>query len=130
MSFLNHMSRELGIPIQKDASRYPDHKAILRADGTASGVDAWNGVLLRYVGFPAVLAEGPHMDERDETPRLDAAMRAPLHQPGTRTERYAQGLALGILEWASRWLAQERNDFGTDLPLPGLQPHLARPATH
>jgi hypothetical protein len=42
-------------------------------------------------------------------------MEAPLHQPGTRTERYAEGLAQGILEWAARWLAQERNDFGSDL---------------
>jgi len=59
-----------------------------------------------------VLIEGSHMDERDEIPRLDAAMRAPLHQEGTRTERYAEGLARGILEWAGQWLAQERNDFG------------------
>ncbi|HEY3448772.1 MAG TPA: N-acetylmuramoyl-L-alanine amidase [Myxococcales bacterium] len=121
---LNHMSRELQLPIQRDSHRYPDHKAIFRADGSASGVDAWNGVLFRYVDFPAVLAEGPHMDERDEMPRLSAAMLAPLHQRGTRTERYAEGLAKGILEWAGQWLAQERNDFGSDLPLPSQGQHL------
>jgi hypothetical protein len=42
-------------------------------------------------------------------------MRAPLYQKGTRTERYAEGVAQGILEWASQWLAQEKNDFGSDL---------------
>ncbi len=121
---LNHVTRELAIPIQRDSLRYPDHTGVLRADGSASGVDAWNGVLFRYVDFPAVLCEGPHMDERDELPRLDAALRAPLHQPGTRTERYAEGLAQGILAWARRWLAQERNDFGTALPLPAQGQHL------
>lgn len=121
---LQGMSRELGLPIQADARRYPDHRAIVDAAGAATGVDAWNGVVMRYVDFPAVLAEGPHMDERDEMPRLRDAMHAPLHQPGTRTERYAQGLADGVLEWATRWLAQKKNDFGPELPLPADGQHL------
>ncbi|MGC4117418.1 MAG: N-acetylmuramoyl-L-alanine amidase [Myxococcales bacterium] len=123
---LNRVSAELKLPIQKDSHRYPDHKGILRADGSASGVDAWNGVLFRYVDFPAVLCEGPHMDERDEMGRLDAAMRAPLHQKGTRTERYAEGLAQGILDWARDWLAQEKNGFGPDLPPQGQHLPLAQ----
>lgn len=111
---VRRMSLALQLPIV-EVNPYPDHLPLLRADGSPSGVDAWNGVLFRYAEVPAVLTEGPHMDERDEMPRLDAALRAPLHQPGTRTERYAEGLAEGISDWAARWLSQERNDFGSDL---------------
>ncbi len=108
---LRHMSQALGLPVVQ-TNPYPDHRPVLRADGTPSGVDAWNGVLLRYADWPSVLTEGPMMDELDEMPRLDTALRAPLHTPGTRTEQYAEGLARGVEEWARQWLAQERDDFG------------------
>ncbi len=112
---LRAMSASLGIPVARK-NRYPDHVPILAADGQPSGVDAWNGALLRYASGPAVLLEGPFMNELSEIPRLLEAMRAPVGCPGTRTEQYARGAAQGIEDWARRWLAQEQNDFG-----PGLE---------
>lgn len=111
---LRAMSRALGIPVARK-NRYPDHVPILDTGGEPSGVAAWNGALLRYASGPAVLLEGPYMNERSEIPRLVEALRAPLGRPGTRTEQYAQGAAQGIEQWARRWIAQERNDFGPEL---------------
>jgi N-acetylmuramoyl-L-alanine amidase len=113
-SCLRAMSRALGIPIARE-NRYRDHAPIRTAAGELSGVAAWNGALLRYATAPAVLLEGPFMNERDEIPRLREALDAPLGAAGTRTDQYAEGVAQGIEAWARRWLAQTRNDFGPEL---------------
>ena len=113
-SCLRQVSGALGLP-RATANHYPDHQPILGADGAPTGVDAWNGVIFRYADWPTVLVEGPYVDERDEAARLHAGLAEPPHAPGTRTERFAEGLARGIVEWATRWLDQERNDFGPDL---------------
>jgi len=105
------MSARLGLPVAGEP-RYPDHLAIRDRAGRPMGVDAWDGALLRYLGGPAALVEGPYMNEREELPRLAAAMEHPLGTPGTRTERYAEGLAGCVEEWAGRWLSSERNPFG------------------
>lgn len=105
------MSESLGLPVIAH-NHYGDHTPIVRADGSPLGVDAWNGLVLRAATWPAVLLEGPYMNEGDEAPRLAAALEAPLHTPGTRTERYAEGVARGVRAWASRWLDSERNAFG------------------
>ncbi len=113
-SCLRAMSSALGIPIAA-TNRYRDHAPIRTAAGELSGVAAWNGALLRYATAPAVLLEGPFMNERDEIPRLGKALDAPLGAEGTRTFQYAQGAAAGIEAWVRHWLAQARNDFGPDL---------------
>ena len=113
-SCLRAMSRTLGIPVARE-NRYADHAPIRTATGALSGVAAWNGALLRYATAPAVLLEGPLMNERSEIPRLRQALEAPVGTRGTRTEQYAEGVAQGIETWSLRWLAQARNDFGPDL---------------
>ena len=131
---LRAMSRTLGLPVSRKR-RYADHVPIHAADGEPSGVAAWNGAVLRYATGPAVLLEGPYMNEVSELPRLLDALRSPIGQPGTRTEQYASGVAQGLEDWARRWMAQERNDFGPEglgLPAPvssgdRLEPRPARP---
>jgi N-acetylmuramoyl-L-alanine amidase len=105
------MSETLELPVA-DVNRYADHQPVGRSDGSMLGVDAWNGLVFRVAEWPAVLLEGPFMNERDETPRLARALEAPLHAGGTRTERYAEGVARGLRAWASRWLEREDNAFG------------------
>ena len=114
---LRRMSDLLQIPIVRE-NPYPDHRPIPSADGSPTGVDAWNGAIFRYLDVPAVLTEGPTMDDPAELLRLEGMLQQPLHAPGTPSERYAEALAQGIAAYASRWLAQERNDFGADLGSP------------
>jgi hypothetical protein len=71
---------------------------------------------------PAVVTEGAITSDRDETLRQDEGRRRPLHERGTRSGRYAEALALGIDEYASRGPAQERDDFG-----PGFRERRACP---
>jgi hypothetical protein len=111
---LRRMSDLLQIPIVRD-NPYPDHQPIPSASGAPTGVDAWNGAIFRYLDVPAVLTEGPTMDDPAEMLRLEAMLRQPLHAPGTTSERYAEAVAQGIAAYAVRWLAQERNDFGPPL---------------
>jgi len=105
------LSGRLGIPLAGEP-RYPDHLAVRDRAGRPVGVDAWDGVLLRYLGGPAALVEGPYMNERDELPRLAAALASPAGTPGTRTDEYAEALARCVQAFASRWLSSERNPFG------------------
>lgn len=110
---LRAMSRTLGLPVSRKR-RYADHVPIHAADGEPSGVAAWNGAVLRYATGPAMLLEGPYMNEVGELHRLLDALRSPTGHPGTRTEQYASGVAQGIEDWARRWMAQARNDFGPE----------------
>lgn len=108
------MSDRLGIPVAGE-TRYPDHLSIRDAGGRPIGVDAWDGAFLRYLDVPAVLVEGPYLNERGEMERLEAALAAAPGSPGTRTERYADALASCVEAFTARWLQSERNPFG---PLP------------
>ncbi len=105
------MSERLGIPATGE-TLYPDHLPIRDARGRRLGVDAWDGALLRYLDGPAVLTEGPYVDERGERERLAAALAAAPGTPGTRTERYADALASCVEAFTARWLGSERNPFG------------------
>ena len=111
---VREVSARLGIPAAGEP-RYADHLPIRDAAGRPIGVDAWDGALLRYLDVPAVLVEGPYLNERDEMPRLEAALAAAPGTPGTRTERYADALASCVEVFTQRWLASPRNPFG---PLP------------
>lgn len=118
---LRAMSRTLDLPVSRKR-HYADHVPIYAADGEPSGVAAWNGAVLRYATGPAVLLEGPYMNEVSELPKLLDALRSPIGHRGTRTEQYASGVAQGLEDWARRWMAQERNDFGPEglgMPAPG-----------
>ncbi len=108
------MSARLRIPVAREPS-YPDHLAVRDGEGRPVGVDAWDGALLRYLDLPGVLTEGPCSNERGELERLDAALRAPLGTPGTRTDEYAEALATCVEEWTRRWLGSARNPFGPEL---------------
>jgi N-acetylmuramoyl-L-alanine amidase len=105
------MSERLGLPVAAEP-RYDDHLPIRDARGRPVGVDAWDGALLRYLDGPAVLTEGPALDDPDELPRLQAALAAPPGTPGTRTDRYADALASCVQSFTARWLGAERNPFG------------------
>jgi N-acetylmuramoyl-L-alanine amidase len=105
------MSERLAVPAAGE-TRYPDHLPIRDAAGRPLGVDAWDGALLRYADMPAVLTEGPYVDERDELARLQATLATPTGTPGTRTERYAGALAACVEDFTGRWLASDRNPFG------------------
>lgn len=107
------MSQALDLP-HAQRHRYEDQVPIRTADGEVSGVGAWNGVVLRYASGPAVLLEGPSMNEQSEALRLLEALGAPPGQAGTRTEQYARGVAWGLEQWVDRWLAQTKNDFGPE----------------
>jgi hypothetical protein len=105
------MSDRLGLPVAGEP-RYPDHLPIRDAAGRPTGVDAWDGALLRYLDVPALLVEGPYQNEGGEMARLEAALAAPPGTPGTRTERYADALASCVEEFTGRWLRSARNPFG------------------
>ncbi|HUK66814.1 MAG TPA: N-acetylmuramoyl-L-alanine amidase [Anaeromyxobacteraceae bacterium] len=106
------MSDRLGLPVEGEP-RYPDHLAIRDAQGRPTGVDAWDGALLRYLDGPAILVEGPYLDAREEFAPLEAALKAPLFTAGTRTERYAAALAACVEDFTRTWLRSERNPFGS-----------------
>ena len=105
------MSERLGFPVASE-NRYPDHLPIRDVHGRQLGVDAWDGAILRYVDAPAVLTEGPYVNERDEMERLEAALAAAPGTPGTHIERYADALASCVETFTARWLGSERNPFG------------------
>jgi N-acetylmuramoyl-L-alanine amidase len=108
-------ARVLGVPVAR-RNHYPDHLPLVFADGATRGVDAWDGAVLRYADMPAALVEGPYMTDPDEMKRLAAALAAPPGAPGTRTERFAAGLARCVEEFARRWRESERNPFGVQAP--------------
>ncbi|MFL5299985.1 MAG: N-acetylmuramoyl-L-alanine amidase [Anaeromyxobacteraceae bacterium] len=108
-------SRALGVAVAT-RNHYPDHLPLVFADGTTRGVDAWDGALLRYADMPAALVEGPYMTDPEELGRLAAALAAPRGTEGTRTERFAEGLARGVEEWARRWREGDANPFGAEAP--------------
>jgi N-acetylmuramoyl-L-alanine amidase len=105
------MSERLGFPVASE-NRYPDHLPIRDVHGRQLGVDAWDGALLRYLDAPAVLTEGPYVNERDEMERLEAALAAAPGTPGTHIELYADALASCVETFTARWLGSERNPFG------------------
>jgi N-acetylmuramoyl-L-alanine amidase len=108
-------SRALAVPVAT-RNHYPDHLPLVFADGTTRGVDAWDGALLRHADVPATLVEGPYMTDPEEVRRLADALAAPLGTEGTRTERFAEGLARGVEEWARRWRESDGNPFGAYAP--------------
>ena len=105
------MSERLGLPVAGEP-RYPDHISIRDRRGRPTGVDAWDGALLRYLDLPAVLTEGPYLDAPEELARLESNLAAPLMTPGTRTERYAEALEACVETFVESWLGSERNPFG------------------
>ena len=120
------MSERLGLPVAGEP-RYADHLPIRDLAGRPTGVDAWDGALLRYLDFPAVLTEGPYLDHPDELAALEANQKAPLMTPGTRSERYAEALHECVLGFARAWLGSERNPFGPWRGPPRTEDPTSRP---
>jgi N-acetylmuramoyl-L-alanine amidase len=116
---LGYMSSTLRLPIM-NGERDRARPLVARADGAATGIQAADLVVLRDATWPAVLTEGPFLTHPDERSLLEAALAAPLHSPGTRTERYAEALSRCIREFAARWLGQRFNDFDADLARPSV----------
>ena len=73
-----------------------DQIPVLDSRGRETGVSAWNGMLFRYVDWPAALLEGTFMNEHE----MDKLAKTPLHTPGTRTELYAEALSRAATEFA------------------------------
>jgi N-acetylmuramoyl-L-alanine amidase len=120
-SCVREMSRALGVPVSQDVSA-ADRLAITDREGRGTGVAAWNGAVLRYAEWPAVLTEGPSLRSVRQLRAVARLERAPVGTRGTLTERYAEGLARGIRGWFAGWLAQSRNDFDDRLALGSSPP--------
>lgn len=113
---VREMSFALGVPVARHVG-VADRLAIADGEGRPTGVAAWNGAVLRYADWPAVLTEGPSLRSLRQLRAVARLQRAPVGTPGTLTERYAEGLARGIRSWFVSWLAQSRNDFDGRLTL-------------
>jgi hypothetical protein len=123
------VAARLGVPAAGEP-RYADHLAIRAADGRPVGVDAWDGALLREIDGAAILVEGPYVTDPDEAARLADALAAPSGTPGTRIDRFADGLGACVEGFTRQWLGAASNPFSGDPPSPAaaLPVDRARPA--
>lgn len=68
---------------------YPDHISIFNHKGEYWGVNAWNGIIFRYLDIPAVLVEGPHYDDPNMTETFWNDLKKPLGDRETIYYKYA-----------------------------------------